>query len=238
MVDPPRGYACCVPFEAHSASPRELRERITAERGSDPFLLYRDGDGGQVIAGLAGRGDRITIGRRPANAIALDWDSEVSRVHAALERTGEEWTIVDDGLSHNGTYVGGARVTGRRRLRDGDVIAVGNTSLTFCAPAADSVSAPTVTSVGPRVAELLTPAQRRVLVALCRPCLDAAYSVPATNQQIADELVVSVDAVKSNLRALFAVFGVDDLPQNQKRASLALRALRTGVVTRRELGSG
>jgi hypothetical protein len=93
----------------------------------------------------------------------------------------------------------------------------------------------TVTSVGPHVAELLTPAQRRVLIALCRPFRDSTYSTPATNQQIADELVVSVDAVKSNLRALFSAFGVDDLPQNQKRASLALRALRTGVVSRRDL---
>ena len=50
-----------------------------------------------------------------------------------------------------------------------------------------------------------------------------------------DELVVSVDAVKSNLRALFSAFGLDHLPQNQKRASLALRALRTGVVSRRDL---
>ena len=93
----------------------------------------------------------------------------------------------------------------------------------------------TVTSVGPHVAELLTPAQRRVLIALCRPFRDSTYSTPATNQQIADELVVSVDAVKSNLRALFTAFGVDDLPQNQKRASLALCALRTGVVSRRDL---
>ena len=46
---------------------------------------------------------------------------------------------------------------------------------------------------------------------------------------------MSVDAVKSNLRALFAAFGLEDLPQNQKRASLALRALRTGVISRRDL---
>ncbi len=206
-----------------------------AERGGEPFLLYRDGDGGQVIVALGHAGERLTIGRRPANDVALDWDSEVSRVHAALERAGDEWTVVDDGLSHNGTYVGNDRVTGRRRLRDGDVIAVGATAIAFCAPSGDSVSTPTVTTVGPRVAELLTPAQRRVLIALCRPFKDSTYSTPATNQQIADELVVSVDAVKSNLRALFAAFGVDDLPQNQKRASLALEALRTGVVARRDL---
>ena len=67
-----------------------------------------------------------------------------------------------------------------------------------------------MTALGPHVGELLTPAQRRVLVALCRPFKDSTYATPATNQQIADELVVSVDAVKSTLRALFEVFGVDD----------------------------
>jgi pSer/pThr/pTyr-binding forkhead associated (FHA) protein len=222
------------PLQPHGATPRELQERILAERSHDPFLLYRDGEGGQVVHILEGDGP-VTIGRRPGNDVCLDWDSEVSRTHAQLERAGAEWTVVDDGLSHNGTYVGGSRITGRRRLRDGDVIEIGGTQIAFCSPPGDSPSNPTVTSVGPHVAELLTPAQRRVLVALCRPFKDSSYSTPATNQQIADELVVSVDAVKSNLRALFAAFGVDDLPQNQKRASLALQALRSGVITRRDL---
>ena len=223
------------PLHSHTSTPREIGERIAAERSGGAFLLYRDGDGGQVIVPLEEHEDRITIGRRPSNEVALDWDSEVSRVHAALERTGEEWTVVDDGLSHNGTFVAGERVTARRRLRDGDVIASGTTTIAFCAPSQNSTSMATVTSVGPHVAELLTPAQRRVLIALCRPFRDSTYSTPATTQQIADELVVSVDAVKSNLRARFSAFGVDDLPQNQKRASLALRALRTGVVSRRDL---
>jgi pSer/pThr/pTyr-binding forkhead associated (FHA) protein len=223
------------PLDAHVATPQELRERIEAERRGSPFLVYRTGADEQAILDLGAAAQRITIGRRPSNDIVLDWDSEVSRVHAALERAGDEWTVVDDGLSHNGTFVGGERIAGRRRLRDGDVIAVGGTSIAYCAPAEGSSSAATVTSVGPHVAELLTPAQRRVLVALCRPFKESTYSTPATNQQIADELVVSVDAVKSNLRALFSAFGVDDLPQNQKRASLALRALRTGVVSRRDL---
>jgi pSer/pThr/pTyr-binding forkhead associated (FHA) protein len=221
------------PLHAHASSPRELTDRIAAERAGNAFLLYRDGDGNQVILPLAG--ERVSIGRRPSNDVALDWDSEVSRAHATFERAGDDWTLVDDGLSHNGTYIGGDRVTGRRRLRDGDVINVGETAIAYCAPSAGSASMQTVTSLGPRIGDLLTPAQRRVLVALCRPFRDETYATPATNQQIADELVVSVDAVKSNLRALFAVFGIDDLPQNQKRAALALAALRTGVVSRREL---
>jgi pSer/pThr/pTyr-binding forkhead associated (FHA) protein len=221
------------PLDSHVASAQELRQRIDAERAGAAFLLYRDAGDRQVIVLLDGR-DRVAIGRRPANDVALDWDSEVSRVHAGLELAGDEWTLVDDGLSHNGTYVHGERVIGRRRLRDGDVITVGATAIAFCAPSEGSVSA-TVTSVGPHVGELLTPAQRRVLVALCRPFRDGGYAAPASNQQIADELVVSVDAVKSNLRPLFTAFGVDELPQNQKRAGLALKALRSGVISRREL---
>jgi DNA-binding NarL/FixJ family response regulator len=81
----------------------------------------------------------------------------------------------------------------------------------------------------------LTPAQRRVLVALCRPVVAGPYGSPATNQQVADELVISVDTVKSTLRALFAEFGVDHLPQNQKRAALAQAALRSGAVSRHDL---
>ena len=157
-------------------------------------------------------------------------------MHAALERVGDDWTVVDDGLSRNGTFVNGERVTGRRRLRDGDVIAVGGTRDRLpVAVGRVRLARRRSRRSGRTSASCSRPAQRRVLVALCRPFKDSTYATPATNQQIADELVVSVDAVKSTLRALFAVFGVDDLPQNQKRASLALQALRAGVVTRRDL---
>jgi pSer/pThr/pTyr-binding forkhead associated (FHA) protein len=221
------------PLEPHAATPRELRSRIEAERRGSPFVLFRDGAGEQAILALEELG-RLTIGRRPGNEIALEWDSEVSRVHAALERVGEDWVVVDDGLSRNGTWLNGERVTGRRRLRDGDVIAVGGTALAFVDPR-DAGSQPTATAAGPHVSATLSPAQRRVLVALCRPYRDGTFATPATNRQIADELVVSVDAVKTTLRALFSVFGLDALPQNHKRASLAELALRTGVVARRDL---
>ena len=223
------------PLDPHAARPAEIQERIAAERRGTPFLVYRDADNLQVIVDLVPTGERVTIGRRPSNDVVLDWDSEISRVHAALERIGDDWTVVDDGLSHNGTYLNGKRVTARERLHDGDVLTLGGVAIAYRAPGGESVSRPTVTALGPHVGELLTPAQRRVLIALCRPFKDSTYATPATNQQIADELVVSVDAVKSTLRALFEVFGVDALPQNQKRASLALQALRTGVITRRDL---
>lgn len=223
------------PLDAHAASPEELRERIAAERRGVPFLVYRTDAGDQLLLDLGAAAERVTIGRRASNDVPLEWDSRVSRVHAALERVGEEWALTDDGLSHNGTWVNGERVTGRRRLSDGDTISVGGTLVVFRAPPGSSASRPTVSAVGPHIGELLTPAQRRVLLALCRPFKDAPYGTPASNQHIADELVLSVDTVKGTLRALFEAFGIGDLPQNEKRASLALQALRTGVVSRRDL---
>ena len=118
-----------LPHALHRATPAELKERLEAARRGRPFLLYRDGDGAQRIVDLGDAPERLTVGRSATNALALRWDREVSRVHASLERLGEEWTLVDDGRSHNGSFVDGERVRGRRRLRDGDVVKVGDTEL-------------------------------------------------------------------------------------------------------------
>jgi len=223
------------PLDVHSATPQELSDRLAAERKRTAFLVYRTAAGQQAILSLRDV-DRMTIGRGPANELVVDWDAQVSRTHAVLERIGGEWMVVDDGLSHNGTHVNGHRVIARRRLRDGDTITLGATAIAFRAPAGpDAGPSSTVTAVREHVGELLTHPQRRVLIALCRPYRDASYATPATNQQIADELVVSVDTVKSTLRTLFELFGVDHLPQNQKRATLAAEALRSGVIARRDL---
>lgn len=37
-----------------------------------------------------------------------------------LEPIGEAWTLVDDGLSRDGSFVNGSRVQGRHRLQDRD----------------------------------------------------------------------------------------------------------------------
>jgi pSer/pThr/pTyr-binding forkhead associated (FHA) protein len=223
------------PLSPHVATPGELRERLRAEAAAAPFLVLRDDDDRQVLVELEGGRARLTIGRDEANDVALAWDARVSRTHAALERLGADWTVVDDGLSRNGTWVNGERVTTRRRLRDGDILRVGATAVAFCAPGAGTRADATLTAEGVPVVEVMTPTQRRVLVALCRPYRDAAFATPASNPAIARELSVSVDAVKSTMRSLFDLFGIGDLPQNQKRAGLALQALRGGVLSRRDL---
>jgi pSer/pThr/pTyr-binding forkhead associated (FHA) protein len=176
---------------------------------------------------------RTTIGKADENDLALSDDPTASGLHAMLEQFSAGWCVTDLGSS-NGTWVNGERVTARRRLSDGDTIVIGGTAIAFVWPNDASVSSPTITALHAAVPPKLTPAQRRVLVALCRPFKDAHTATPATNQQIASELFVSVDAVKSTLRQLFEAFGVEDLPQNQKRATLALRAMRTGAVSKRD----
>jgi len=224
-----------LPDALHRASPAELKARIGAEARGEPFLMLRDGEGAQRLYDL-GEAFRMTLGRDASNDIPLDWDREASRVHTLLERFSDEWSVVDDGRSRNGTFVNGERLHGRRRLRDGDVLRVGRTLLVFRDPAGGESlrTLPSDDSEPPR----LTEAQRRVLVAVCRPFGRSSFAAPASTKQIADELVVSAETVKTHLRALFEAFGVEDLPQNQKRAELARRALEAGVVTPAELGPG
>ncbi len=227
------------PLEPHAATPGELRERLRLEQRGAAFLVLRDAEARQVLVEMPPDAERLTVGRSTACDVPVHWDARASRAHATLERVGGVWTLVDDGLSRNGTWVNGERVTGRRRLDDGDVIVVGATAIAFCAGGgAASGSGATLTGTGPAGAGTLTPAQRRVLVALCRPYRDGGPAAPASNPAIAGELSVSVDAVKTTMRALFDVFGIADLPQNEKRAALAAQALRSGAVTRRDLAAG
>jgi len=77
----------------------------------------------------------------------------------------------------------------------------------------------------------LTDTQLGILAALCRPiAAGKGYATPATNQEIADEVFLGVDAVKGHLRTLYRKFGIEDLPHNQKRARLVELAIEGGYV--------
>ena len=223
------------PIAAHAASPAELRDRIETERRGRPFLVLREDDGVQRLIELTVEaGDRLSIGRGTQNDVALPWDTEVSRLHAELECIGGQWTVCDDGLSRNGTYVNSIRISGRQRLRDGDTLRVGRTTIAYRRPETED-SRPTQIAGATVQLHDLTPTQRAVLVALARPYKVDEFATPAPNQAIADELHLSVDAVKGHLRSLFARFGIEHLPQNQKRSRLVAETLQSGLVTVREL---
>jgi hypothetical protein len=210
----------------------ELKARIEAERGGLPFIVFRDAKGDQQIMQLTD--SELTVGRREENDVALSWDIEVSRLHAELHRVKGDWTIADDGLSRNGTFLNGERIRGRHRLRDGDRLCFGETVVVYRSPA-ESESQSTLAVSGSKPEVQLSETQRKVLAALCRPVSDSAFATPATNRAIADQLFLSIDAVKAHLRVLFERFGLEDLPQNQKRASLAATVLLHGIIDPRDL---
>jgi hypothetical protein len=221
-----------VTFALHDLTPAELARIVAAER-EGPFVAYRDVD--SVLQLLELTGDRVCVGRDGGNDLVLRWDVEVSRVHALLERLAGAWTVVDDHLSRNGTFVNGVRVRGRRRLADRDVLRFGATAVLFRQPDAEAGETPRVSDAA--TAAAVTPGQRRVLVGLCRPLLDAVEpgATPPSNAELAASLGISVEAVRSHLKVLFRLFEVPDLPQNRKRAELARRALASGVVVPADL---
>ena len=83
----------------------------------------------------------------------------------------------------------------------------------------------------PSIEVRLTDTQLGILAALCRPAtVGTHFAPPATNQEIAAEVFLSVDAVKAHLRTLYRKFGIEDLPHNQKRARLAELVIEGGYL--------
>ncbi len=162
-------------------SARELQAVIHAERVGEPFFVYRGPGGDQRIVHFEAGRPKLTIGRNSAADLSLEWDDQVSALHAVIERHAGELTLLDDGLSRNGSFVneqpvhGDEKAPGRGR---GAVRAHGGAG----------------------------PPPRRFA-----PELDlerAASGAGRRNQDIANALHLSVAAVKLHLRALFEKFDV------------------------------
>jgi pSer/pThr/pTyr-binding forkhead associated (FHA) protein len=225
------------PATLGSQSPEEVEERQSALDRGDPFLLFRDGDGRQRIVSLSEPAEAITIGRRFEADISLPWDPEASRLHAELSYRAGEWTICDDGWSQNGTWVNGLRLAGRRRLADGDLVKIGRTILGFQQPSATGPG-PTMVqgelSGTPRFSEQ----QQRILRALCKPLFaDGDGFNPSSDLEVADATGIAVDVVSQELDLLARLFGLEDMPRPERRAEVALLAVRSGLVGADEGGT-
>lgn len=88
-------------------------------------LVCSAGNNAGEIFGLHEGATRL--GRSPEARIKL-YDKACSRLHAEIVRKADYIAIEDLGSRH-GTFVNGKRVTGRQRLRIGDRIDIGHTSL-------------------------------------------------------------------------------------------------------------
>jgi hypothetical protein len=218
----------------HARSASEIKDTIEAERVGLPFLVWRNGRGPQQILTLES-GRRLTVGRSSSNDIVLSADGEVSRVHAELEPIAEDWAVADHGLSRNGTFIKQTRVSGRKRLADGDVMRFGRTLVEYRRPVAGSTALTSSASSMPDLRSL-SQTQRAILVALARPYKSgASFAIPATNTSVARELCLSLDAVKGHLGVLYRRFEIAHLAQSQKRSRLVECAFQWGLVSERDL---
>jgi DNA-binding NarL/FixJ family response regulator len=170
-------------------------------------------------------GDRVTIGKGSGNDVVLTGDGTVSRMHAALERFGAGWCLRDLG-SRNGTLVNGERVLRDRALRAGDEIQIGRTRLVFRGEHADA----SVTEVAD-APPALTPRERDILIALCRPVLSGnLLTEPASVRAIAAEVFLTDSAVKKHLVRLYDKFNLHD-DDGRRRGRLANEAIKRRAVT-------
>jgi hypothetical protein len=225
------------PLTLDNATEEELEARKAAEARGERFLVFRDAEGTQHIHALSGNLPSVTVGRRAEADISVPWDGEMSRVHAELRLQAGEWTVSDDGLSQNGTWVNGLRLAGRRRLADGDLLKIGRTIFAYCDPVPIGVGptmVPGELSATPRFSEQ----QQRILRALCRPLFsDGDGFNPSSDLEVADETGIDVEIVTQELDLLARLFGLEDMPRPERRAEVALLAVRSGLVGADEGGT-
>lgn len=113
-----------VPYTPAEAAPTQATH-VPVTEVAPPYLLV-PAEGGERRYDLTA--DVTRIGRSSEADVRLP-DTGVSRLHAELRLLGDEVGLVDLG-STNGTTLNGSRVQ-EGRLRDGDRIGVGSSSLLF-----------------------------------------------------------------------------------------------------------
>ncbi|SEH65201.1 FHA domain-containing protein [Mycolicibacterium rutilum] len=181
-------------------------------------------------------GQRVTLGKASSNAVSLDHDETVSRLHAVFENLGFAWSIRDLG-SRNGTYLNGEKITAERVLRSGDEVRVGKSRIVFW-EVRDSgdgrLDEETVTAQPIEAPPRITRRELDVLVVLCRPLVsDDPFPEPASVRRMAGELYVTEAAVKQHLQNLYDKFAIP--AEGDRRVRLANEALRRGAVTLAQL---
>ena len=88
-------------------------------------LIIEDDEGRKTVVPLVR--EEITIGRQDGNTIKLS-ERNVSRRHARLKRENSSLVIEDLG-SYNGVRVNGERISGPTKIKEGDLIEIGDYDL-------------------------------------------------------------------------------------------------------------
>ena len=70
-----------------------------------------------------------------------------------------------------------------------------------------------------------------MLQALCRPLFSDGEGIdPATDEEVAEATGIPLEAVVSELDHLGRALGLEEMPQREQRAEVALLAVRSGLV--------
>jgi ABC-type multidrug transport system ATPase subunit/pSer/pThr/pTyr-binding forkhead associated (FHA) protein len=101
----------------------KLATMVLRSRSETPLQITGGLDSGMFIERSFGDAQRLIIGRGEECDIRLD-GLLISNRHANILKTNSDF-IIEDLNSTNGTYVNGARITGRRTIQPQDVIQIG-----------------------------------------------------------------------------------------------------------------
>jgi pSer/pThr/pTyr-binding forkhead associated (FHA) protein len=186
--------------------------------------LWLSGKGGEPRS--VALGDRVTVGRDPEADVCID-DEAVSWHHLEIETRGGV-LMATDLDSRNGTALNGEPLDRQRRLRDGDVLAVGDHRLEVSDPMPGRAGG-TVARGEPSVA--LNEEERATASALVAPYRSkgAFAGRPATRAELAEALHVSERTAQRRLDALAAKLDVRGDAGRERPRLIAARVIELGL---------
>jgi predicted component of type VI protein secretion system len=185
---------------------------------------------------LTGKGDeprsfalpagRTVVGRDPEADVCID-DEAVSWHHLEIESRGGV-LMATDLDSRNGTALNGEPLDRSRRLRDGDVLTVGDNRLEV-SDATPGRGGATVPASAPAVA--LSEEERSTAAALVAPYRSegAFAGRPATRAELAEALHVSERTAQRRLDALAAKLEISGDAGRERPRLIAARVLELGL---------
>jgi hypothetical protein len=221
----------------------DQQRAAAAMKAGTPFLAYRGVD--RRLATHLLTQSPVTLGRSDECDICLGWDGAVSETALEFTKAGSRWRTQAVATTNRVTVQRPEDRTNRTDaefwhldprqaylLKSDDLIHVGATTLCFWAPRSRLAGTVPVNPPPPPVRT--TPAERRMLVVLCRPLLEAPEDPTAhtpSNATIAGELFITERRVENLVSSLSKRFGLEDLPPGRKREALARHAIRQGIVS-------
>jgi predicted component of type VI protein secretion system len=169
---------------------------------------------------------RTTVGRDPEADVCID-DEAVSWHHVEIESRGGV-LMATDLDSRNGTALNGEPLDRSRRLRDGDVLTIGEHRLEISDPVPGRAGA-TVAASEPSVA--LNEEERATASALVAPYRSegAFAGRPATRAELAEALHVSERTAQRRLDALAAKLEISGEVGRERPRLIAARVIELGL---------